>query len=62
MDLHEMRRDINRARMVLNNADSLVNEMAGLIEGKLKHVSPYTLAKIKKELQNFNAHTGRWKT
>jgi hypothetical protein len=49
------------ARQTLKNADLLAGNIASFLIGRLKNVSPYTLAKLKKELQNFNSHTHYWK-
>ena len=61
MDIFSMRREINQAGNVLRNADSVANDIAQLLPGRLKHVDSYTLKKLKTELKNFNAHTGTWK-
>lgn len=38
------------------------NQFAYLLTGRLRSVSPYNLRRLKKELSQFNAHTGRWKS
>ena len=51
-----------RAVRVLDDAiKSQANAMANLLDGHLRGVSPYYLSKLKKQLQDFNAHTGKWK-
>lgn len=35
--------------------------MAKLLRGRLRNVSHGDLVALKKELQDFNMHTGRWK-
>lgn len=61
MDIWQMRREINEAGQVLKNADEVANSIANILPGRLRHVSSYTLAKLKKELKDYNAHTGQWK-
>ncbi len=34
---------------------------ATLLVGRLKHCYPSVLVKLKKELANYNMHTGEWK-
>lgn len=58
----EMRAAIAEARQTMCAADSQANAMADILIGRLRNVSPYALARLKKELQEFNAHTGRWKS
>ena len=58
-----MRQAINEARTTMNAADSVANDMASLLRGRLRRVdSGYILAQLKMELSDFNAHTKRWKT
>jgi len=52
----EMRRAINNA------ADNAANSIVDLLDGRLRQVSPYRLAKIKKQLRDFNMHTKEWKS
>lgn len=44
-------------------ADRAVRDAARLIKGRLKagDVPAWVLADLKKELKDFNAHTGKWK-
>jgi hypothetical protein len=35
--------------------------MGDLLVGKLRHVSNDTAARMKRELADFNIHTGKWK-
>jgi hypothetical protein len=42
---------------VRNNAKA----MGDLLVGKLRHVSNDTAARMKRELADFNIHTGKWK-
>lgn len=61
MGLYDMRREISTARQTLKNADQVADSIAYLLKGRLKHVNQWTLANLKKELKNFNSHTGKWK-
>ena len=61
MELWEMRREINAAKQTIRNADEIADSIASILPGRLRHVSCGTLEKIKKELRDFNAHTGQWK-
>lgn len=56
-----MRQAINDAKEVNRAADSMANSMATILEGRLKHVSSWTLKSLKRELRDFNIHTGHWK-
>ena len=58
----EMRRAINQARAINNAADNAANSIVDLLDGRLRQVSPYRLAKIKKQLRDFNMHTKEWKS
>ena len=57
----QIQQAINEARNTLDAADRRVDGMARLINGRLKHVTPWVLAEMKKQLRDFNAHTGEWK-
>lgn len=55
-------RDAVREAENLNRAvDNQSNALAELLRGRLRTVTPYHLATLKRELQQFNAHTGIWK-
>lgn len=56
MALQHARRTISSLRNQANNFVDI------LLDGAmLRSVSPYRLARLKKQLKDFNAHTGRWK-
>lgn len=57
----QMRQAMFEARQQMSAADSVADDMANMICGRLRKVNPYYLKKLKRELQSFNAHTGRWK-
>ena len=52
-----------QAQESISNADAAACGAAKLISGRLRvaNVDRWTLAELKKELQNFNAVTGEWK-
>lgn len=63
MLLFEMRQATDEAKTILSRADFCASELAIVLRGRLRHVSStYTLSELKKELKDFNAHTGEWKT
>lgn len=57
----EMRQAVAEARSTMAAADTVADGMADLLCGRLRHVSPYRLEKLKRELRDFNMHTGQWK-
>ena len=61
MDLWDMRREINKAKETLRNADEIAKNIAYVMRGRLRQVDGSTLAALKKELKDFNAHTWTWK-
>lgn len=63
MYTHEMREVINQARQTIEAADNVANDIAYILKNRLRsgRVSASTLIALKKELANFNMHTGRWK-
>jgi len=56
-----LQKRINEAKALEREAGYVANELADLLQGNLKRVSKYRLEKLKKELANYNMHTGRWK-
>lgn len=63
MDFDEMTKAVNQASQTINMADNMVGRMAALIVGRLRKssVSGSVLKSLKKELQDYNMHTGMWK-
>ena len=57
----EMLRAVQVARQVNRAVDIQANAMADLLKGRLRHVSDWNLKQLKRELRDFNIHTGRWK-
>lgn len=59
----EIRDAMAQARETFSAADSHATQMANLVQPRLRQVANAdTLRKMKAELQNFNAVTGKWKT
>lgn len=62
----EFRQAVNDAEYTLRAADSVADDMAQLLEGRLRQVHSWrgiqSLKRIKRELRNFNITTGQWKS
>lgn len=61
MNFDDVNRAVNEAQDHLSLADSVASRMAGMLRGRLRHVSTRMLAELKKELRDFNARTKEWK-
>lgn len=61
--IQEVRQAVANATNQIYRADQCIKDMAELCAGKLRSagVSGYALKKLKRELANYNIHTGRWK-
>lgn len=57
----EIRRAVQQARDVNRACDEQANTLADLLDGRLRHISGYRLQRLKRQLQDFNAHTRTWK-
>ena len=58
----EMRQAVISAKNTLQAADIVANDIAYCLKGRLRNVnSTYILAALKRELRDFNIHTGSWK-
>lgn len=57
----DIRRAVSDARQQLLAADETATDLARLLDGRLHHVKSIDiLAKLKKQLKDFNMHTGKW--
>ena len=56
----DTRAAVREANATLRAADTVANDMAELLRGRLGHVRPHILKQLKKELKDFNMHTQRW--
>ena len=65
MNFTEMKRAVNEAEATIRATEFLASDIATLLDGRCRHVKTYSgvkaLARIKKELTDFNAHTHKWK-
>ena len=57
----EIRAAVSEAQDQLLAVDAFSVDMARMLQGRLRHVdNPTVLRKLKRELQGFNAVTGKW--
>jgi len=62
MNFNEMIESIEDAEHTLRCADALTNKIAKLLIGRLRKVTGYNILRsLKRELKNYNAHSGEWK-
>ena len=57
----QMRQAVQEAKVTMNAADSVANTMGQMLVGRLQRVDESTLRRLKRELRDFNIHTGRWR-
>ena len=57
----EINKAVKTAELVNRACDNQAAHMVMLIKGRLRHVGPWLLKDLKKELASFNAITGEWK-
>lgn len=57
----EIRQAVNDAKDLNRACDQQANNLAELLDGRLRHVNYYRLKRLKAQLRDFNAHTGNWK-
>lgn len=57
----QMNESVSIAKQTLSAADKVATQMATMVEGRLRKVgSTWVLSKLKRELRDYNIHTGRW--
>lgn len=56
----QVRSAVWRAKETLQAVDCAAGSMADLLVGRLRHVDRRTLAKLKRELRDFNIQTKKW--
>ena len=66
MNYQEMRQAIQSAKTTLNVADAAAEDLARMLVGRLRAASKYhtgaiAVAKLKRELRDFNLHTMTWR-
>lgn len=59
--LDELQRAVHEARDLNRAIDRQANQLADLLDGRLRNVSSYHLRRLKLQLRDFNAHTEKWK-
>lgn len=57
----EIRHAVQQAKELDRAVASQAGAMATLLVGKLRHCPNYIVEQLKKELREFNIHTGEWK-
>ena len=57
----QMREAVAEAKNTMQAADAVADSMARMLTGRLSKVNSYTLTQLKKELRDFNMHTGTWR-
>jgi hypothetical protein len=60
MNITDMESVLREAKAEINRADLVAGSAARIIVGRLKHVPPYVLVDLKRELRRFNMHTRTW--
>lgn len=61
MNTTEMRKAVDEAKTTMRAADNVANDLAIILKGRLRSVYDWNLKELKKELESFNAKTGKWK-
>lgn len=64
MEWREMHEAVEDARRTIVCADLFKQQMADLFAGQLQaaRIGDYTLCRLKRELRDYNMHTGTWKS
>lgn len=62
MNWQEMNEAYLEAMRTMEKADNYADSMARMLTGRLRKVSTYNLDRLKKELRDYNIHTGAWKS
>jgi hypothetical protein len=57
----DMREAVRQARELNRAADAQASTLVELLDGRLRHASPYWLKRLKAQLRDFNMHTATWK-
>ena len=63
MTIPEMRTAIENAKAEIARADCVAGEMASILAGRLRKskATSTALSALKRELRDWNIHTGEWK-
>jgi hypothetical protein len=57
----DMRAALIAAKEVQSAADDCANTLVDILDGRLRRVAPWKLRKLKRQLQEFDAHREMWK-
>ena len=57
----QMREAMQEAKATMCAADSFANQMAEMLQGRLRKVHPWVLQNLKRQLADFDAHRKIWK-
>lgn len=61
MNIDDMRAAVREAKATLQRTDNMVEPLAEMVVGRLRHCSDWTLRKLKRELRDYNPHTKQWR-
>ena len=61
MNWSDARTAIEDAGKTMSALDNIADKMADMLHGRLRKVSKDNLKKLKRELEDFNSTTKRWK-
>lgn len=63
MHIWDMRRELNEAKRQIRDAEEVASELIDFVadHADLRKASPSSLDRLKKQLKDYNIHTGRWK-
>jgi len=56
----DFRKCFAEAERTMKQADDVADDMAAMLCGRMRKAPPYVLKRLKRELSQFNARTGRW--
>jgi hypothetical protein len=62
MNWSEFSEAFSDAERTIRIADNAADRMASMLIGRLRKLDVYTLAKLKRELRNFNPQRRTWKS
>jgi hypothetical protein len=61
MKWDEMKKALDEAEQTIKIAELQINRMSRFIIGRMKKIDSWYLCEMKRELRNYNMHTGEWK-
>lgn len=57
----QMRAAVRDVEMTMSAADTVACQLAPLLAGRLRNCHARDVARLKRELRDFNIHTGTWR-